>query len=143
MGTNIKLLLQNSKGRKGGFTMAQWQCIQGCGACCHLDPRDRPDLDQYLSPQELAHYHSLVGEDGWCIYFDKSDRRCRIYETRPDFCRVRPDTFGRMFSIDPSELNDFAIACCEQQIIGVYGENSEELNRFVTVVNSDAESSGL
>lgn len=30
----------------------------------------------------------MVGEDGWCIHFDTGGRRCRIYDTRPDFCRV-------------------------------------------------------
>ena len=114
--------------------MANWQCIQGCGACCHLDPSDRPDLDQYLTAPELEHYLSLVGEDGWCINYDQASRRCQIYDTRPDFCRVHPDTFGRMFGITPDELNDFAIDCCEQQIAGVYGNQSDELVRFVTAV---------
>ncbi|MBE7380420.1 MAG: YkgJ family cysteine cluster protein [Leptolyngbya sp. SIO1E4] len=116
--------------------MANWQCIQGCGACCHLDPRDRPDLDQYLTPEELTHYLSLVGEDGWCIHYDANARRCEIYETRPAFCRVQADTFERMFGIPPAELNDFAIACCQQQIEGVYGNNSEELARFTTTVEA-------
>jgi len=30
----------------------------------------------------------MVGEDGWCIHFDTGRRRCRIYDSRPDFCRV-------------------------------------------------------
>lgn len=110
--------------------MANWQCINGCGACCNLDPQDRPDLDQYLTPDELALYLSLVGEDGWCIHYDHASRRCRIYATRPDFCRVQADTFGRMFGIVPEDLNDFAIACCQQQIMGVYGKRSAELSKF-------------
>ncbi|MEL6381254.1 MAG: YkgJ family cysteine cluster protein [Cyanobacteria bacterium J06626_18] len=114
--------------------MATWQCIERCGACCHLDPRDRPDLDQYLPPADLAHYLSLVGEDGWCINYDQDTRCCQIYETRPHFCRVQADTFGQMFGITPEELNDFAIACCKQQIEGVYGNRSDELARFTTAV---------
>ena len=119
--------------------MANWQCIQGCGACCHLDPRDRPDLDQYLTPDELTHYLSLVGDDGWCIHYDQDTRRCRIYATRPRFCRVQADTFEHMFGITLDELNDFAIACCQQQIGGVYGKQSEELARFTTAVEVDEE----
>ncbi|MEO0521169.1 MAG: YkgJ family cysteine cluster protein, partial [Cyanobacteria bacterium P01_A01_bin.116] len=23
--------------------MATWQCVKNCGACCQLDPADRPD----------------------------------------------------------------------------------------------------
>jgi Fe-S-cluster containining protein len=114
--------------------MANWKCITGCGACCHLDPSDRPDLDQYLTPEELEHYLSLVGKDGWCINYDPENRRCTIYETRPGFCRVHPEPFERMFGIQPDELNDFAIDCCEQQIEGVYGNQSEELERFVAAV---------
>jgi uncharacterized protein len=35
-----------------------------------------------------------------------------------------------MFGIEPEELNDFAIDCCQQQIEGVYGELSLEAIRF-------------
>jgi Fe-S-cluster containining protein len=118
--------------------MAHWTCISGCGACCHLDPSDRPDLDQYLTPAELEHYLSLVGEHGWCIHYDAEHRRCQIYDTRPDFCRVQADTFGRMFGITPDELNEFAIECCQQQIEGVYGPQSEVLERFVATVQADS-----
>jgi len=24
--------------------MTTWQCVKQCGACCHLDPAERPDL---------------------------------------------------------------------------------------------------
>ena len=110
--------------------MATWQCIKGCGACCNLDPRDRPDLAEYLSPEELIHYLSLVGEGGWCINFDAESRECRIYDERPRFCRVLPETFEQMFGVSPEAFNDFAIDCCEQQIAGVYGEDSPELERY-------------
>ena len=110
--------------------MATWQCIQGCGACCNLDPSDRPELENYLTTEDLDLYLSLVGEDGWCLNYDAELRECRIYEDRPRFCRVRPDTFGRMFGVRPEDFNDFAIDCCCQQIEGVYGEESLELMRY-------------
>jgi Fe-S-cluster containining protein len=110
--------------------MATWQCIKGCGACCNLDPRDRPDLAEYLSPEELIHYLSLVGEGGWCINFDAESRECRIYDERPRFCRVLPETFEQMFDVSPEAFNDFAIDCCDQQIAGVYGDDSPELERY-------------
>lgn len=110
--------------------MATWQCVKNCGACCQLDPADRPDLSDYLSAQELTLYMSLVGEDGWCINYDKATRRCRIYDERPNFCRVQADTFQQLYGIAPNDLNDFAIECCEQQISGVYGNRSEEMDRF-------------
>jgi uncharacterized protein len=110
--------------------MSTWQCVKQCGACCNLDPSDRPDLEEYLPPEQLAIYLSMVGEDGWCINLDKDTRSCNIYAARPSFCRVQEDTFVAMFGIEPADLNDFAIACCREQIEGVYGERSLEAIRF-------------
>ncbi|HEY9647358.1 MAG TPA: YkgJ family cysteine cluster protein [Chroococcidiopsis sp.] len=110
--------------------MATWQCVKQCGACCHLDPADRPDLGDYLTPDQLALYLSLVGDDGWCVNFDHTSRECQIYDDRPQFCRVEADTFQRMYGIEPEELNDFAIDCCCQQIEAVYGDRSLEMLRF-------------
>ncbi len=110
--------------------MATWQCVKHCGACCQLDPSDRPDLADYLTPDNLALYLSMVGEDGWCVNFDHANRDCRIYENRPSFCRVTVPTFQAMYGIEPEALNDFAIDCCEQQIEGVYGDRSLELLSF-------------
>jgi hypothetical protein len=110
--------------------VATWQCVKRCGACCHLDPADRPDLEDYLTPDELELYLSLVGDDGWCINYDQTSRECRIYDERPRFCRVQVDVFQDLYGIEPEDMNDFAIACCQQQIEGVYGDGSPELMRF-------------
>ncbi len=117
--------------------MATWRCVKQCGACCHLNPGDRPHLDQYLSPEDLDHYLSLVGEDGWCIHYHTESRDCQIYENRPWFCRVEAKSFQRMFEIEPETLNDFAIDCCQQQIGAVYGDRSEEMERFNQAVEAD------
>ncbi|MGB0560642.1 MAG: YkgJ family cysteine cluster protein [Spirulinaceae cyanobacterium] len=114
--------------------MQTWQCLPNCGACCHLDPRDRPDLATYLTPDELAHYLSLVSESGWCIHYDAEQRRCQIYDQRPQFCRVTPQTFAQMYGVKADEFTDFAIQCCCEQIAGVYGESSDELHRYETQV---------
>ncbi len=110
--------------------MATWQCIKQCGACCHLDPQERPDLEDYLSPKELEQYLSMVGEDGWCVHYNHASRECSIYADRPRFCRVQPDVFEDLYGVPPEALNDFAIACCQEQIEGVYGDRSLELLRF-------------
>ena len=110
--------------------MANWRCINNCGACCHLDPADRPDLDDYLSPEQLELYLSMVGKEGWCINFDRATRKCLIYEQRPDFCRVLPDTFEQMYGVEKDEFNDFAIDCCQQQITAIYGGHSSEMQRY-------------
>lgn len=112
------------------MTLETWQCVKGCGACCHLDPSDRPDLAEYLTPEEMTHYLSLVGEGGWCINFDHQKRNCRIYEQRPRFCRVQPDIFEQMYDIERKDFNEFAIDCCRQQIEGVYGEDSAEMHHY-------------
>ena len=112
----------------------QWRCVANCGACCNLTPEDRPGLEAYLTPEELEHYFSLLEEDGWCINLDRHTRKCKIYEERPRFCRVQPDIFKSMYEVAPADFNDFAIACCQQQITGVYGEDSAELKRYQRAV---------
>lgn len=114
--------------------IAKWQCISGCGACCNLAPEDRPDLERYLSTEELKLYLSMVGEDGWCINYDRDSRKCQIYDKRPRFCRVQPDNFEEMYGVEPEEFNEFAIACCHQQITGVYGIDSPELERYNNIM---------
>lgn len=118
--------------------MATWRCVKQCGACCHLDPAERPDLDVYLSPEELDVYLSMVGVGGWCVNFDHATRECRIYQDRPRFCRVEPDVFQDMYGVEADELNDFAIDCCFEQIDGVYGERSLEMLRFEREVGISA-----
>ncbi|MGF1567698.1 MAG: YkgJ family cysteine cluster protein [Nodosilinea sp.] len=110
--------------------MATWQCVKACGACCFLAPNERPDLEEYLNPAQLELYLSLVGDDGWCIHYDKGDRTCTIYPDRPEFCRVTAATFETMFDVAPAELNDFAIDCCQEHIEDIYGDPSLELERF-------------
>jgi Fe-S-cluster containining protein len=87
-------------------------------------------LDEYLTPEELELYLSMVGEGGWCVNFDHSNRECRIYANRPRFCRVEAKIFQDMYGIEPEELNDFAIECCREQIEGVWGARSIEMLRF-------------
>lgn len=118
--------------------MKTWTCIQNCGACCHLEPSERPELDSYLSPTELEQYLSFVGEGGWCIHFDRRQRQCRIYADRPDFCRVRPDTFKKMYGIEPEVFDEFAIDCCHQQIEWLYGPDSAEMERYDRAVEKSA-----
>lgn len=110
--------------------MATWRCVKGCGACCYLEPSERPDLEEYLTPEELEQYLSMVGEGGWCINFDRASRECRIYSNRPRFCRVEPEIFQGMYGIVPEELNDFAIECCQEHISDIYGDNSPEMQHF-------------
>jgi uncharacterized protein len=123
--------------KAGAHQIGKWQCVSGCGACCNLTPEERPDLEDYLSQEELEQYLSMVGEDGWCINYDHDQRKCNIYEQRPRFCRVKPDNFALMFGVELAEFNEFAIACCQEQIIGVYGEQSPELEYYQQEIKQD------
>jgi Fe-S-cluster containining protein len=117
--------------------MATWQCINSCGACCRLAPEERPDVADYLTPEDYTKYLLMAGADGWCIHFDQINRNCTIYETRPQFCRVLPETFQTMYGVAPEELNDFAIECCYQQIESIYGEDSLEMLRFEEAIYAE------
>lgn len=110
--------------------MATWNCVQHCGACCYLDPHERPGLEEYLTPEELQQYLEMVGEDGWCVNFDPTTRECRIYNDRPRFCRVHPENFQQMYGIDANEFDEFAIDCCHQHIESMYGADSLEMQRY-------------
>jgi Fe-S-cluster containining protein len=115
----------------------QWQCISGCGACCRLDPEQRQDALEALSPDQQQAYMAMVGTDGWCVHYDSGGRRCRIYQDRPDFCRVSnllalfapelppagPENWG-------AEAHDLAISCCRQQIRSEYGGRGKVMRRF-------------
>jgi len=110
--------------------MATWQCIERCGACCYLAPDERRDLDTCLSPEELALYASLIGDDGWCVHYDAERRACSIYADRPRFCRATPENFERMFAVEPADFDAFAIACCLQHIEDIHGFGSPEWERY-------------
>ena len=105
-----------------------WTCIHQCGACCRLAPEERPEALEALSEEQRATYLSMVGEDGWCRHYDSGARRCRIYEERPDFCRV--SSLAELFEVPAEDADAFAIACCNQQIRSLYGGRSRELRRF-------------
>ena len=111
----------NSRGER-------WQCIEQCGACCRLCPDERQEALAALSDAQRSRYLAMVGDDGWCIHYDSGGRRCRIYDERPDFCRV--SHLGDLFEIDDASLDGFAIACCRQQIRSRYGGRSAVMRRF-------------
>lgn len=125
--------------------MPHWRCISGCGACCRLDPAERGEDLAALSPAQQQAYLQMVGADGWCIHFDTGGRRCRIYEDRPDFCRVENllSLFGKpgaaeAAAADPAASGQgqaaraeaLAIQSCRQQIRAEYGGRGRVLRRF-------------
>jgi hypothetical protein len=39
-----------------------------------------------------------------------------------------------MFDIDEEDFSDFCAFCCREQITDTYGENSDEMDRFESVL---------
>lgn len=107
----------------------RWRCIQGCGACCRLDPALRSEALELLDEQQRRTYLAMVGSDGWCIHYDTGGHRCRIYATRPDFCRV--STIMEMVGAHGEEADALAITFCRQQIRSESGGRGKVMKRFV------------
>jgi hypothetical protein len=118
--------------------MATWQCVKNCGACCYLEPSERPDLEDYLTPDELTLYLGMVAEDGWCVSYDRETRECKVYDNRPAFCRVDATEFELRYGVEAADLNEFAIECCQEHINDIYGDRSLELIRFNQAVGVKA-----
>ena len=49
----------------------------------------------------------MIGQDDWCIHYDKQNRQCLQYENRPDFCRMEKATYVKRFGIN---ANDFTVS---------------------------------
>ena len=109
-----------------------WQCIPGCGSCCRLDPNLRGEALEALSESQRTTYLSMVGPDGWCIHFDTGSRRCRIYNSRPDFCRV--SSLIELFGQRGEDGEALAIACCKQQIRSEEGGRGRVMRRFLRAI---------
>lgn len=58
----------------------KWHCVQ-CGACCFM-----------AAPAEQAGYlpRGFSLSSGRCRYLT-ADRKCAIYDVRPDICRRTPE----------------------------------------------------
>lgn len=109
-----------------------WTCISGCGACCRLDPELRQDALAALTAEQRETYLALVGEDGWCRHYDSGGRRCRVYDDRPDFCRV--SNLMTLFGAEGQSADALAIACCTQQIRSEYGGRGKVMRRFLRAI---------
>lgn len=106
----------------------RWSCLSNCGACCYLSPDSRLEALKRLDTEQTKIYLEMVGDDGWCVNYDSSSRKCNIYNERPDFCRV--SNLYKLFDFDADDTGAFAITCCRQQIKSLYGGRSKEIRQF-------------
>ena len=72
-----------------------------CGVCCTetemlLSKKDIERLEKkgYLQSQFVNYdkqgYAQLKNRDGYCFFYDLKGRRCSVYLSRPEGCRVYP-----------------------------------------------------
>ena len=113
--------------------MKSWRCIEDCGACCRFDLADREDLSRALSSKDIALINSMTSNDGWCKYFDRTNKKCKIYESRPYFCRV--NEFSKSFKDYLKNGDKFLIDCCTQHISSIYGKKSKQMKTFRIAVS--------
>ncbi len=106
----------------------KWICISNCGSCCRLAPDERIEALELLSQEQRNQYLSLAGSDGWCKNYDKSTKKCLIYDNRPDFCKV--ENLSSLLSKNSCETNSLAIEFCKQNIRSIYGGRSKTLKRY-------------
>ena len=113
--------------------MKSWSCIEKCGACCYFDLTEREDLSRLLNRKDIALINSMTRNDGWCKFFDKSNKKCMIYESRPHFCRV--NEFSKSFKGYLQNGDKFLIDCCKQHISSIYGRKSNQMKDFKMAVS--------
>ena len=106
----------------------KWLCISNCGSCCRLAPEERGDAIKLLSEQQQQEYFSLVGHDGWCKNYDKTNKKCLIYKNRPEFCKV--ENLNSMIGCQEDETESLAIEYCMQNIRSIYGGRSKILKEY-------------
>ncbi|VVB12980.1 unnamed protein product [Arabis nemorensis] len=115
-----------------------WKCVEDCGACCKL-AKDfafvTPD-EIFEDPDDVELYRSMIGDDGWCINYNKATRKCSIYADRPYFCRVEPEVFQTLYGIEEKKFNKEACGCCIDTIKTIYGPDSKELDNFNRAIRS-------
>ncbi|CAH9091733.1 unnamed protein product [Cuscuta europaea] len=133
-------MTKSSSGFGSGKKITVWKCVQNCGACCKLDKgQNFPSPEEIFDdPSDIQLYKSLVGEDGWCIHYEKSTRMCSRYAERPYFCRVEPEIFEALYGIDKKKFNKEACSCCIDTIKAVHGSSSTELDRFNLAIRSSS-----
>ena len=113
--------------------MKSWTCIENCGACCKFNLGDRSALADKLNKDDIALINSMTDKDGWCKNLDRENKKCLIYETRPNFCRV--DKFSISFKGYLKSGDKFLIDCCKQHISSNYGYKSKEMKNFKIAIS--------
>jgi len=77
-------------------TEINWTKVcKGCGRCCSNIPHNKDFIEAHKKHIQVE-YNEIHSEelikpetvDGYCIFLDRSSKRCHIYSERPEICRV-------------------------------------------------------
>ena len=65
-------------------------CGQCCGDILHLSKTEIKRIDEYLKKHKIVatERNILVDYDNTCPFRDNKNKKCKIYEVRPDICRI-------------------------------------------------------
>jgi hypothetical protein len=101
----MMVLVQGEAERQSNFFDICDQC--SLSACCQstkppLTVRRREIIDTYLKEQgfhvenpftQTAYFFPREDAEGYCIFFDKKTKKCRIHPVKPETCVAGPITF--------------------------------------------------
>jgi len=90
--------------RQADFFQVCGSCRIGCcnGVRPPITTKRKAIIENYLNAEGVkieAHFNEIVytfpreTEDGYCIFFQKETRRCRIHPVKPETCVAGPVTF--------------------------------------------------
>lgn len=65
-------------------------CGQCCGDLLHLSKREIKIIDNYLKKHKVqaTQQNIMFDYDNTCPFRDNKNKICKIYEVRPDICRI-------------------------------------------------------
>ena len=65
-------------------------CGQCCGDILHLSKKEIKIIDNYLKKHEIKATSRCIFSvyDNTCPFRDNKNKKCKIYEVRPDICKV-------------------------------------------------------
>lgn len=82
---------------KNRISITNFTCngkCSGCGQCCgdilHLTKKEIKEIDKYLKTHKVepTPRSIMVDYDNTCPFRDNANKICKIYEVRPEICRV-------------------------------------------------------
>lgn len=108
------------------------ELCKGCGECCGPVPLDRTlfEKNKHLTQKKFKLFPFIKGtiipvtKELSCIFLDK-DKRCVIYEERPEICRLQ----GTTTKLPCPRIHDKLIMAKNEIMIDEFIENIKEKDK--------------